>query len=99
VLGGRWRPRKFGGRISQQARDYITRATVEQLAAIDHVIDAIEAGGEEAWERIPWSMAPSQYDNLVVVLLPHGDVFVWKGYADYPQYYSIIYIGPGHLFH
>lgn len=99
VLGGRWRPRTFGGRISEQAREYVASATDEQIAAVEHVLSAVEAGDEKAWESIPWSMLPSSYNNKVVVLLSHGDVLVWAGYADYPQFYSIIYIGPADEFH
>jgi hypothetical protein len=98
VLGGRWRPRRLG-RISQQAQDYIANATNEQFAAVNQVLDAIEAGGEEHWETIPWAMLPSDYDNRVVVLLTQGDILVWAGYADYPSFYALIYIGPGHEFH
>ena len=62
-------------------------------------MEAIEAGAEDAWELIPWSMAPSDYNNRVIAVLPNGDMLVWAGYADYPDLYAIRYIGPADEFH
>jgi hypothetical protein len=86
--------------MSPQAENYIRNASEAEVRAVEHVLDCLESGDPDCWDTLPQSelLTEGQFGRMVI-LLPSGDVLIWRDYADYPELYAVFYIGPASSFY
>ncbi|HEV2891464.1 MAG TPA: hypothetical protein VGX28_13920 [Frankiaceae bacterium] len=90
------RPRKLG-RVSEQVKQYLAAAPDAAVDELAWVLDCLNSGDSDCWNRLPMSESRARPGRMTV-LLSSGDILVWQPYLDYPDLYAVFYVGPASPF-